>query len=70
MDLRNLPLSGSMELFSKKTVEKTIKKFSLVVHNEAIRKAVSGEKPARKATKRLHFSQSSRPQQFTKRPSL
>ena len=41
-----------------------------VLHDEAIRKAVSAEKPARKFAKLLQFLQSVRPQQPAKRPSL
>ena len=43
-------------------MEKAIEKSLSVLHNEAIQKAVAAEKPTRKTTKWLQFSQSSRPQ--------
>ena len=50
-------------LFPEEAVEKAIEKSSCVLHDEVIWKVVSTEKPAQKATKCLHFLQS------TKRPS-
>ena len=66
MDLLNLHLSGSSELFPAEAMEKS----SHILHNEAIRKAVSAEKPTCKSSKKLHFSQSTRPWQAAKRPYL
>ena len=59
MDLRNILLTGSSELFPKEAVEKAIEKSSQVLHDEAIRKAVSQDKLAKKFMKQLKFSQSS-----------
>ena len=70
MDLWNLPLSRSSELFPSETVEKVMEKSSRDLQDEAIRKAVSTEKPARKSTKNLHFCQSTQLQQVAKCPSL
>ena len=57
MDLCNCPLSGSPEPFPAEALEKEMEKSSRVLHNKAIRKAVSVEKPAHKPTKKLYFSQ-------------
>ena len=66
MDLPNPPLSGFMALFPKDAVEWAIEKSSRVPHDETIWKAVFLDKPAKKSTKRLRFSQSSRQQQASK----
>ena len=58
MDLCNSSLSGPSELFPAEVVEN----FLYILHNEAIRKAVSAKK--------LYFSQFTRPQQPAKCPSL
>ena len=50
MDLRNAPLSGSSEFFPKDAVEKAIEKSVRVLHNEAIKKSLSLDKPAKKST--------------------
>ena len=68
MDLRNSKLSGSAELFPADILERTVEKSSRVLHDEAIGKAVTVDKPARKLTKKLQFSQSSHQQQQPKRP--
>ena len=47
-------LSGSAELFSKEALEKAVER---VLHDEAIRKAVSLKKPLKKSAKRLRFPQ-------------
>ena len=54
MDLRNIPLLGSSELFPKETLEKAVEKSSRVLHDEAIWKAVSLGKLAMKSAKKLH----------------
>ena len=50
MDLQNSSLWSS-ELFPKEAVEKAVEKSSRVLHDEAIRKAVSHEKRAKKSAK-------------------
>ena len=60
--LRNAKLSLSAELFAAEAVEKS----SHVLHDEAIRKAVSAEKLAHKSAKKLYFSQPSQQQQQAK----
>ena len=45
VDLQNAPLLGSFELFPKEALEKS----STILHNEAICKAVSLEKPPKKS---------------------
>ena len=55
MDLRNALLSGSMNLFLNEAVEKAIKKSVRVLHEEAIRKAVSRGKPAKSPPSRSSF---------------
>ena len=60
MDLCNAPKSGSSELFSKEALEKGVEPFSHVLHDKAIRRAVTMEKPPRKAPKYLPFSQAAR----------
>ena len=57
MDLNNAPLSESSNLFSEEAFKKAIEKSSRVLHHETIRKAVSQEKPAKKFTILLQFSQ-------------
>ena len=66
-DLRNSPLYGSMKLFPMDAVELAIEKSSRVLHEEAIWKAVSLDKPAEKSNKWLQFSQYSRHQRASKR---
>ena len=66
MDLYNLKLSRSSELFPSEAVENS----SHILHDEAVRKAMSAEKPTRKCAKKIHFSQSMRQQQSAKHPSL
>ena len=53
MDPKNSPLSGSAELFLKDAVRKDIEKSSQVglLHDEAILKAVSQDKPVKKPAK-------------------
>ena len=61
MDLQNTRLFNS-ELFPADILEKTVEKSFRVLHDEAIWKAVSQEKPQHKSEK-LHFSQLSQQQQ-------
>ena len=49
MDLRNAPLSGPSELFPKEAFGRAIEKSSRVLHDKAIRKAVSQDKLAKKS---------------------
>ena len=56
MDLRNAKLSSGSVLFPADILEKALEKFSKVLHDEAVRMAVSCDKPASKG-KKLHFSQ-------------
>ena len=46
MDLRNAMISSRTELFPADVLDKAIEKSSKVLHDEAIQKAVSGDKPA------------------------
>ena len=70
MDLRNSLFSGSAELFPKETVEKAIEKSSHILHDMAIRKAMSQNRPAKKHAKQLQFSQFSRQSQPSKHSRL
>ena len=63
MDLADAKLSNSTELFPSEVLEKAVEKSLKVLHNEAICKAVSADKPQQKSSKKLHFSQPSRQQQ-------
>ena len=62
MDLRNSKISTGKELFLTKVLDKAIKKPSKVLHNKAIRKAVTSDKPSTHG-KKLHFSTTPRQQQ-------
>ena len=55
MGLRNAKVSAGLELFPVEVLEKAVEKSSKVLHDEAIRKAVSSGKPASRE-KKLHFS--------------
>ena len=55
MDLRNSKLSSLAELFPAEAVEQAVERSSRVLHDEAIRKAVSANKPARKSAKKFIF---------------
>ena len=55
MDLRNVKVSVGSELFSAEVLEKVVKESSNVLHDEAIRKTVSRDKPASRS-KKLHIS--------------
>ena len=57
MDLQNLPLCDSLNLFPKEAIEKAIVKSSTDLHDEVIYKAVTLDKHLKKPQKRLHFSQ-------------
>ena len=54
MDLRNVKVSVGSELFSAEVLEKVVKESSNVLHDEAIRKTVSRDKPASRS-KKLHI---------------
>ena len=62
IDLRNAKVSSGSELFPADVLEKAVKKSLKVLHNEAIRKAVSRDKPASHG-KKLHFSTTRHQQQ-------
>ena len=66
VDLRNAPLSGLSGSFLKEAVKRAFEKSHRVLHDEAIRKSVSQYKLAKKPTKQLQFSQSSRKPQSSK----
>ena len=57
MDLSDTPLSGSAKLFPQEALEKAVERSSQVLHDEVIRKALTINKPPKKAAKRLYFSQ-------------
>ena len=67
MDLRNARLSNSTKPFPVDILEKEVERSSKVLHDEAIHKAMSQEKPQYKV-KKLHFSQPSCQQQQQKQP--
>ena len=67
MDLQNAKLSSGTELFPAAVLEKAMERSSKVLHDEAIWKAVALDNPQK--GKKLHFSQSSRQQQQSKRSS-
>ena len=69
MDLRNAKLSSGLDLFLAEVLEKAIEKSSKVLLDEAIRKAVSCDKPASRG-KKLHFSQSSCQQQQSNKSTV
>ena len=56
VDLQNAKLSSGSNLLLASVFEKVVEKYSKVLHDEALRKAVSCYKPALKG-KKLHFSQ-------------
>ena len=62
MDLRNSKISMGGELFPTDVLDKAIEKSSKVLHDEAIRKAVTHDKPSAHG-KKLHFSTMPRKQQ-------
>ena len=55
VDLRNLKISTGEEVFPTDILKQAIEKASKVLHNEAIRKAVTSDKPST-CGKKLHFS--------------
>ena len=59
MELRNASLSGSLDFFPRNSSDKAVEKSSLVLHDEAVRKAVTLEKPPKKLVKKIQFSQES-----------
>ena len=67
MDLRNAKISLGKELFLADVLNKAIENSSKVLHDEAIRKAVSRDKLAFRG-KKLHFSTAPRQQQQSKKP--
>ena len=62
MNLRNTTVSAGTELFPAEVFEKAVEMSSKVLHDEAIRKEVSRDKPTSRG-KKLHFSSSSLQQQ-------
>ena len=66
MDLCNSPLSGSSEHISKDTVEKAVVKATHVLRDEAVRKAVTQDKPTKEPQKCLQFLQSMKQAQSSK----
>ena len=73
MDLRDVKLSSCSELFPADILEIVVEKSFKVLHDVAIRKAVSRDKPVSQG-KKLHFSnplhQQQRPQQqHSKKPT-
>ena len=63
INLHNAKMSGSTEFFPADVLEKAVEKSSWELHDEAICKALSVDKPPHKSVKKLHFSQSSGKQQ-------
>ena len=58
MDLRITKLSSGSDLFLADVLEKAVERSSKVLHDKAIQKAITQDKPQSKG-KKLHFSQPS-----------
>ena len=56
MELLTTPFSSLSDLFLHNSLNKVLKKSSCVLHDEAIQKAVSFEKPSKKWPKKIQFS--------------
>ena len=56
MDLQNAKLSSGSNLLLASVFEKVVEKYSKVLHDEALRKAVSCDKPALKGKKAAFLS--------------
>ena len=67
MEIHNAVFSGLTELFPAGAVEKPVK-FSWVLHDEAIRKAVTIKKKQPKPSKKIQFPQSAHTRQPFEHP--
>ena len=67
IDLCNAPLSGSSGPFLREALEKAVEKSSRVLHDKAIKKSMTQEKPSKKPAKEIQFSQLAHQTQSVKR---